>query len=166
MPAPKAKTGQFENLGRALGLLRELRGLSQAALARRAGVGKSQISKYEGGRELPKLGSLERLLEILDVRQDAFFSIIAMLDGLHEHVSAKPGAPLVTLTVVPSLRSVSPLDEAFAAAFQTLLALHRSVLEILVNGVVPAGSTIQTLDIPRCADCLRAASEKRRSNGG
>ena len=39
----------FRNLGTTIRLLRELRGYSQAALARRAGMGKSQLSKYEQG---------------------------------------------------------------------------------------------------------------------
>ncbi len=52
----------FDHLGKALSLLRSLRGMSQGRVARSAGLGKSQLSKYESGRELPKLDSLARIL--------------------------------------------------------------------------------------------------------
>ena len=58
--------GMFADLGSALRLLREAAGLTQAELAQKAGMGKSQLSKYENGKELPKLETLERLLEVLD----------------------------------------------------------------------------------------------------
>ena len=70
----------FENLGPALGLLRELRQYSQAEVARRAGIGKSQLSKYECGKELPKLDSLERILNVLRVGSDGFFSTLAVIE--------------------------------------------------------------------------------------
>ena len=57
----------FANLGRTLSLLQELRGKSQARVAREAGIGKSQLSKYENGKELPKLDSLEKVLNALEV---------------------------------------------------------------------------------------------------
>src|SRR5262245_20168373 len=74
--------GMFGNLGRTLALLREMRGYSQAALSREARIGKSQLSKYEKGRELPKLETLERILRVLDVPPISFFYTVAMLDGL------------------------------------------------------------------------------------
>jgi len=40
----------FENLGPILTFLRELRGYNQSKVARVAGVGKSQLSKYERGK--------------------------------------------------------------------------------------------------------------------
>ena len=51
--------GMFANLGMTLSLLREIRGKSQSRVAREARIGKSQLSKYENGRELPKLDSPE-----------------------------------------------------------------------------------------------------------
>jgi transcriptional regulator with XRE-family HTH domain len=43
----------FKHMGLALRVLRELKGVSQAGLARQAGLGKSQLSKYESGKDLP-----------------------------------------------------------------------------------------------------------------
>jgi hypothetical protein len=94
----------------------------------------SQLSKYENGRVLPALDSLGRLLEALEVRQDAFFSVVAMLADLQEHLSAEPGSALPLITTIPSLRSLPALDSAFASTFQTLLVLQRSVLHLLFAG--------------------------------
>src|SRR3954464_75344 len=41
---------------------RERAGLSQAALARRAGTSQATISAYEGGHKTPSVATLERLL--------------------------------------------------------------------------------------------------------
>jgi transcriptional regulator with XRE-family HTH domain len=131
-PPAEAKTKQFANVGLALGLFRQIRGLTQATLATRASVGKGQLSKYESGRELPKLASLERLLEVLEIRQDAFFGVVALLDGLHGQISA--GTALTLLTTIPSTRSLPSLDEAFARIFETLFFLQRSVLHLLFTG--------------------------------
>jgi transcriptional regulator with XRE-family HTH domain len=133
MVKDRPSTDMFKNLGPALILLRELRGLSQAEVARRAGVGKSRVSKYEKGRESPKLASLQRMLEVLDVRQDAFFSVVAFLDRLPEALSALPGAPVPPFAMVPSTASFLPLDEAFADSFKALFSLHRQMLEMFFN---------------------------------
>ncbi len=70
----------FRNLGPALRLIREERGLSQSALAKAAGIGKSQLSKYESGRERPKLDSLEKLLTVLSIRVADFFTVVGLID--------------------------------------------------------------------------------------
>jgi transcriptional regulator with XRE-family HTH domain len=80
--------GMFRNLGRAISLLREMRGYSQMQLSRSAKIGKSQLSKYEKGRELPKLETLERVLRALEVEPLSFFYTLAMLDDLVEQLDA------------------------------------------------------------------------------
>src|SRR3954452_14580010 len=72
--------GMFINLGKTLSLLRELRGKSQARVAREAGIGKSQLSKYENGKELPKLDSLEKVLKALGVGHFEFFYTLYLVD--------------------------------------------------------------------------------------
>lgn len=109
----------FQNLGHALALLRELRGLSQAECARRAGVGKSQLSKYEKGKELPKLESLGKVLVVLDVRQDGFFSVVAAVDRLAEGERWGPIAGTGSRSI----------DEAIESVMRKLLGLQRVVLE-------------------------------------
>src|SRR3954462_16043534 len=89
--------GMFANLGRSLSLLRELRGKTQAQVAREAGIGKSQLSKYENGKELPKLDSLEKVLIALKVSYFEFFYTLHLVDrrasGLEPGGNGDGGAP-------------------------------------------------------------------------
>ncbi len=63
----------FEQIGPTLVMLRVRAGLSAASVARMARVGKSQISKYETGKESPKFESLARILDALNVEPLPFF---------------------------------------------------------------------------------------------
>ena len=80
--------GMFRNLGLALSLLRELKGLNQVQLARQAGVGKSQLSKYENSRELPKLDSLERILRVLQLSPVELFHTLDLIDQRERELAA------------------------------------------------------------------------------
>ena len=44
-------------------------------------MGKSQVSKYESGRELPKLHTLAALLEAVGVGVFEFWYIVSLIDG-------------------------------------------------------------------------------------
>jgi len=134
----------FANLGRTLGLLRELRGKSQARVAREAGIGKSQLSKYENGKELPKLDSLEKVLNALGVGHFEFFytlylvdqraAELARADALPAYASRPDGGELASLPpffrVHPMLSE--PTDQAFSRVFADLLVLYRRVFEQVV----------------------------------
>ena len=90
----------FDNLGRALYLIRDLRGKSQAAVAREAGMGKSQLSKYEGGKELPRLESLRRVLKVLDIGPFEFFYAMHLINLEEERLdlqreAAEQPSPLI-----------------------------------------------------------------------
>ena len=84
----------FVHLGRTLSLLRELRGKSQASVAREAGIGKSQLSKYENGKELPKLDSLEKVLTALKVGYFEFFYTLHLVDRRAADLERSAEAPL------------------------------------------------------------------------
>jgi len=56
-----------EDLGQLLRDLRQRAGLTQTAAARVAGIDISNLSKYEGGRDVPKLATLTRLLDVYGV---------------------------------------------------------------------------------------------------
>ncbi|HEX3525639.1 MAG TPA: helix-turn-helix transcriptional regulator [Thermoanaerobaculia bacterium] len=91
-----AKGGMFANLGPALARLRSHRGQSQAAVARAAGIGKSQLSKYESGKELPKMESLERVLAALGLGQlDFFYTLLVVDRGDDPRPAAPAGEPVV-----------------------------------------------------------------------
>lgn len=136
--------GMFVNLGRTLSLLRELRGKSQARVAREAGIGKSQLSKYENGKELPKLDSLEKVLKALEVGHFEFFYTLYLVDqraaGLGRGgEEAAPLAPsrdeplyLPSLVLQGSALLSATTDQAFARVFTDVLLLYRSVFEQVV----------------------------------
>lgn len=141
--------GMFVNLGRTLSLLRELRGKSQAQVAREAGIGKSQLSKYENGKELPKLDSLEKVLGVLEVGHFEFFYTLYVVDrraadlardsvteGLRRGEFHGFGLPEEPMFIPPLFHGHSmlsePTDQAFTRIFADLLLLYRRVFEQIV----------------------------------
>jgi len=137
--------GMFMNLGKTLGLLRELRGKSQARVAREAGIGKSQLSKYENGKELPKLDSLEKVLKALGVGHFEFFYTLYLVDQRADGLArGEGGQALVEKISMPPLLSGSSLlsqttDQGFARVFTDLLQLYRIVFEQIVLAQHPGG---------------------------
>jgi len=113
----------FGSIGLTLKLLRKRRGWKQEDLARRVGMSKGQVSKYETGGELPKLDSLGRLLAALEVQLDGFFIMVAIVHRLGE--DGRAGIPG---TASPSV------DEAFKSVYRTLLDLQRAVVREEIGG--------------------------------
>jgi transcriptional regulator with XRE-family HTH domain len=148
----------FGNLGRTLSLLRDLRGKSQAELARSAGVGKSQLSKYENGKELPRLDSLERVLVALGIGYVEFFQTLALIDRRvrtlgHEQMATEPLLPgilsqAVEPSVVPKLSE--GIDGGFEAIFVLLSRLQRQVWEesVYPSGKKEAGREAPNASVP------------------
>jgi transcriptional regulator with XRE-family HTH domain len=128
--------GMFINLGKTLSLVRELRGRSQAWVAREAGVGKSQLSKYENGKELPKLDSLEKVLKALGVGYFEFFYTLYLVDQRAADLVRGDGGEALTAAAPRLLRGSSDLtpvtDQAFSRVFNELLTLYRTVFEQIV----------------------------------
>lgn len=83
MKSDDPSTRMFGSLGLALRVLREHAGLSQAEVARRAELGKSQLSLYERGGRLPSLDSLARLLTALETTPLVAFYVGSLLDRVH-----------------------------------------------------------------------------------
>lgn len=114
--------GMFAELGTTLRILREAAGLSQAELARRSGLGKSQLSKYESGKELPKLASLEKLLRVLAAEPLTLFYTAHLLKHRAE---ISPASFMMTTTPVlgdPALATFRRLFGHFLEAFETIMA--------------------------------------------
>lgn len=83
----------FRNLGLALQTLRQLREQSQSAVADAAGIGKSQLSKYENGKELPRLDSLAKVLHVLGCSPLKLLEIAELLDEwrLPDEITVRSG---------------------------------------------------------------------------
>lgn len=122
----------FDRIGNALELIRQLRGMNQVSLARAAGVGKSQLSKYVNGKEKPKLESLEKLLAVLQVSPLTFFSVVEFLDQQAARLD-NPGEPLLGNTPGAGLLS-EPLQDAFEKVVRDLLALQAELVRTAISG--------------------------------
>jgi transcriptional regulator with XRE-family HTH domain len=143
----------FTNLGRTLSLLRELRGKSQARVAREAGIGKSQLSKYENGKELPKFDSLEKVLNALKVGYFEFFYTLHLVDRRAadlERAGEREANPETAgdepLYMPPLVTEGDTLlagstDQAFSQVFTDLLLLYRRVFEQRVLSGGPASGS-------------------------
>lgn len=118
LSARSARPGGFSYVGPTLMLLRELTGKSQHEVAKGAGIGKSQLSKYENGKELPKLESLGRVLTALDLSPLAFFYAHHVLGELAGELQG---------TAEESTPDAGSLDGLFQHLLQTVLTLYRSV---------------------------------------
>jgi transcriptional regulator with XRE-family HTH domain len=122
----------FRNLGPALRLMREERGLSQSALARAAGIGKSQLSKYESGRERPKLDSLEKLLTVLSIRVADFFAVVSLIDRELARIDGPAADPPVPVSgLLPEI-----VQQALVQIHQDLSSLQSAlVVEAVRKGL-------------------------------
>lgn len=118
----------FSNLGRTLALLRDLRGLSQSALAEKAGIGKSQLSKYESGKEKPKVETLNKLLVVLDVQPLQFFFALELVERCSAAVAPGQRSPRDFPEMVWLVKPLEA-EDAFAGVFRELLRLHRHSFE-------------------------------------
>ena len=128
----------FSNLGRTLSLLRELRGKSQARVAREAGIGKSQLSKYENGKELPKLDSLEKVLIALKVGYFEFFYTLYLVDRRASDLEGDEAAAS-SATVPDAPLYLPPLDGNTLLSQSTDQAFSHTEGELRFSGGVLSG---------------------------
>ena len=143
----------FANLGKALFLLRELRGKSQAEVARSAGIGKSQLSKYENGKELPRLDSLAKVLVALGTGYLEFFETLALVDRRIRTLGEEKTTKEPLLPGIPSRAEETPVvprfsegtDGSFEAIFVLLSRLQRQVWE---ERIYPSGNKEGGRDAP------------------
>ncbi|HEY0554843.1 MAG TPA: helix-turn-helix transcriptional regulator [Thermoanaerobaculia bacterium] len=118
----------FENLGQALSLIREMRGKSQAQVARAAGIGKSQLSKYENRKELPRFDSLQKILIALEVGYSEFFHTLQLIDQRAATLGQAPNGRRVATSPSSAVLS-QDLEDAFDLVFALLSRLQRRVWE-------------------------------------
>lgn len=131
----------FRHLGLALEILRSIAHRSQAELARSARCGKAQISKYERGRELPKLETLARILEALNVSPLTLFFLVAVLDGLEEAPDPRALPESLIRAVLPAFG-----QEEEDAMGKLLAGLFRSYLSAQERRLVAEARRFRTGD--------------------
>lgn len=119
--AAEGSLAVFQRVGPAIRLLREERGLSSARLAVLSSTGKSQLCKYENGKELPKLESLARLLDALDVEPLILFYWAGRLSRgvLEEDIEEE---------LLRAEARRSPGSQPFENLFDAALAAHKAYI--------------------------------------
>lgn len=145
-------------------ILRELRHTSQRALARSTHGSTSHLSKYETGKALPKLETIERFLDVLDIQALDLFYLMAHLDGWERRIAEKqgvwvlPGSGILTARVSRSLREI--VENLFA--IQSVFVVER-LQRVAVNEgsgggeIVPELRDLQ-LRVPSTCDAQRAST--------
>lgn len=132
MQKPSKQSSMFSRLGTTLRILREEAGLAQAEVARRAGIGKSQLSQYELGKRLPKLESLERILEGLGTDPLTLFYTAHLLQ---HRADISPTAVVLTTKV---------LDDSPLAIFRRPFEQFLEAYEVLVATRVESSKTAKS----------------------
>lgn len=133
---PQIDLPYFSQLGPALRLARDRAKVTAAAVARRAGIGKSQLSKYENGRELPRMDSLAKVLDALGVDPLWLFYMMHLLSR-DRAAGFTPGEQPVDALRVDLLllrggvaSSVSQGEaDGFRRVLDSLLDLHTLIVE-------------------------------------
>ena len=140
----------FANLGNTLALIRHLRGKSQAQVARDAGIGRSKLSKYENGTELPGLDPLSRLLKALDISLHEFLFTLALVDERASLLSSCDASTQRSLLVIPRQgRSVM------------LPRWKRHSINSRPSSLIFTGSSTRSLSSVKCRN-LRVAKCRRK----
>lgn len=125
----------FETLGLTLRVFRELSGWSQAELARKAQLGKSQLSKYEQGKELPKLESLRRIITALETTPLVVFYVSSLLSR-GTGLSGGLRADLLEQGAVTFFRGDAE-SRCYRAVFESFLALFETAAAERVLAALP-----------------------------
>jgi transcriptional regulator with XRE-family HTH domain len=79
-------------IGRALAILRSIRTLDQAEVARAAGVHASAVSEYESGKTLPSPRTLERILRGMDLTRADLDAAIGLVRQIRSSRGTEPSA--------------------------------------------------------------------------
>ena len=136
----------FRDIGKALAILRQQKGLTQAQLADRCGMGRPQVSRYESGRELMKLETLEKILGTLRVEPDDFFRFLSSLD--------ESGGPRET-------RERDRIDDRMLAdAFRNLHAAIDGLREVVERTIDPETRFAAFQNLHAAIDGVRRVVER------
>lgn len=81
---------KLESIRVALSLLFDLKGLTQAEVCDRAGIARSQLSRYMQGSMVPGIGQLLRILEACDCNMLTFGAIVHCVEQVERWILRDP----------------------------------------------------------------------------
>lgn len=114
--------GDLAEVGAALRLLRERARMSQDQLAKAAGIGGAQVSRYERGFRAPQLGTLDALLTGLGASLHDLADALDQVNGRTNRVSESVIAerlPGYSATVYRTLADILERMEVLERATET-----------------------------------------------
>lgn len=128
---------RFDNIGKAILLLRELDNKSQKKLAAEAGITGAMLSNYETGIKKPSLDSLGRILDALHIRlgplDDALDAVNPRDRRRPERPAVGTGGPLEGVDLARFVgaegRLPSELEEGFGAMVRGLQLVTRHLYQ-------------------------------------
>jgi len=85
--------------------VREFRGMSQAELARRSGIGQSTLSQWESGEHKPRFEQLKKVLDALEINHEQLyqdFDEVFIREALEKYETSAKDIEVV-LTANPAL---------------------------------------------------------------
>jgi transcriptional regulator with XRE-family HTH domain len=105
------RANRFEQLGRAIGVIRGSRGLDRDALARRSGVAQTAIARWEGGA-VPSLGNFAQVAGVLELDLGDLGAALdeAVAQARSSWAALSRASPIVKLVVSSMLFEVSACD--------------------------------------------------------
>jgi transcriptional regulator with XRE-family HTH domain len=117
----------FRQLGLALQIVRHKSGLTITQFGKRARVGKSQMSKYENGKDFPRLETLTRILDSLEIEPIRFFYLMYQLS--REQPVESLGVDLLLLRGGLGVSMSRSASEGFRRLLAGVLDLHALLAE-------------------------------------
>jgi transcriptional regulator with XRE-family HTH domain len=130
----------FGHLGLTIMVLRGLRRKTQAQVAREAGIGKSQLSKYENGKELPKLDSLAKILTVLDVTPLGLFYLQDLLDRRGKAVDGGRASGEINISPDDLSLLSSRTQQRMRALIDAVLSFQEALLQEKLDSTLAAGA--------------------------
>lgn len=128
----------FENVGEVIHVLRIVRGLSQGDLADLSGVRNSSISNYERGKSVPKLETLRKLADGLELSLSDMEETERFIRRMRQRKEASGESASGVTALTSPLEDLegqrSEIDRLSAEAGRLVTRLTRVGLEMLASG--------------------------------
>lgn len=74
------------SMGEQIKTARQLRGLTQEELGERCGIGAANIRKYESGKQIPRIATLQKIAEALDLQVSSFLPAFGITESLGNRI--------------------------------------------------------------------------------
>ena len=74
------------SMGEQIKTARQLRGFTQEELGERCGIDAANIRKYESGKQIPRIATLQKIAEALDLPVSSFLPAFGITESLGNRI--------------------------------------------------------------------------------